>query len=453
MRTGTAVLTSLLTVLKRASNVPEGNGPRSSIDMNKPATARSLDDFNWPDGNGMRIPYAVFTDPGIFEREQERIYRGPTWHFLALEDEIKAPGDFKSTFIGTTPVVVTRTRDGAIAAWVNRCAHRGAIVCRAPRGNARMHRCVYHQWTYDEGGKLRGVPFQKGLNDKVGMPSDFKVGEHNLTPVRVETCSGLVFGSLSDAAPDLVTYIGPEMMPWVERIFHKPVEYLGCTRQYAKSNWKLYYENVKDPYHASLLHLFHTTFNIYRSNMLGRSIVDSRHGLHSLITSTPLGDADTADEYKKQDISTYNADLKLADPSLLATREEFSEQTSNNIHTLFPSMVIQQIHNTLAVRQVLPKSAGEFELVFHFFGYADDDDEMRALRLKQANLAGPAGYISMEDTEATELVQRAVSSAGDDAGSYIAMGDDSSDQGTSLITEHMIRSFWCGYRDLMGWAN
>ncbi len=68
--------------------------------------------------------------------------------------------------------------------------------------------------------------------------------------------------------------------------------------------------------------------------------------------------------------------------------------------------MIQQIHNTLVARQILPKGPDQFELVFHFFGYEDDTPELRALRIKQANLVGPAGYISMEDTEATELVQR-----------------------------------------------
>ena len=133
-------------------------------------------------------------------------------------------------------------------------------------------------------------------------------------------------------------------------------------------------------------------------------------------------------------------------------RTEFAEQTSNNIHSLFPSTVIQQIHNTLAVRQVLPKSAGEFELVFHFFGYANDDPALRALRLKQANLAGPAGYISMEDTEATELIQRAITSCSSGDSSFMAMGDEALDRGTSLITEHLIRSFWKGYREMMGWG-
>ena len=197
-----------------------------------------LDGFQWPAGDA-RVPYEVFTDPGIFEREQALIYRGPTWSFLALEDEINAPGDFKSTFIGTTPVVVTRTRKGELAAWINRCAHRGAMVCRALRGNARAHRCVYHQWTYDETGRLRGVPFQQGLGEAAGMPDDFDMAQHSLTGVRVEDYRGLIYGTLNDASPTLTEYIGPEMLPWVDRIFHKPVEYLGCTRQYAYSNWKL----------------------------------------------------------------------------------------------------------------------------------------------------------------------------------------------------------------------
>lgn len=75
--------------------------------------------------------------------------------------------------------------------------------------------------------------------------------------------------------------------------------------------------------------------------------------------------------------------------------------------------MVQQIHNTLVARQLLAKGPSNFELVFHFFGYEDETPELRELRLLQANLAGPAGYISMEDTEATELVQRGTARDGD----------------------------------------
>ena len=154
--------------------------------------------------------------------------------------ELPKSGDFKSTFVGETPVVVTRNEDFSLSAWVNRCAHRGAMVCRAARGNARTHICAYHQWSYDTRGNLRGVPFRRGLKHSPGMPGDFDPKDHGLQQLRVENYRGLVFATFSDRAPSLYDYIGPQMRPGLDRIFHKPIVYLGCTRQYSRSNWKLY---------------------------------------------------------------------------------------------------------------------------------------------------------------------------------------------------------------------
>jgi anthranilate 1,2-dioxygenase large subunit len=114
----------------------------------------------FPRADGSRIPFNVYTSPEIYQLEQERIFRGPTWSFVALEAEIPDPNDFKSTFVGDTPEVVTRNENRSLSVWVNRCAHRGAMVCRAPCGNAKTHVCVYHQWSYDTRGSLRGVPFR-----------------------------------------------------------------------------------------------------------------------------------------------------------------------------------------------------------------------------------------------------------------------------------------------------
>ncbi len=404
--------------------------------------------LKFPTEDGSRIPYAVFSSQAVYELEQERIFRGPTWSFLGLEAEIPNSGDFKSTFVGDTPVVMTRTQQGELAAWVNRCAHRGAQVCRQARGNASEHTCVYHQWSFDCEGNLQGVPFRRGQKGMAGMPKDFNPKEHGLKQLRVDSYKGLVFATFSDSVAPLPEYIGPEMRPWIDRIFHKPIEYLGCTRQYSKSNWKLYLENVKDPYHASLLHLFHTTFNIFRVGMKARSIPDATHGLHSIITATK-NEVQTAEAYKAQAIRSFDEGFQLKDDSLLGQIQEFDELTTNHIQPIFPQLVVQQIHNTLVARQLLAKGPNNFELIFHFFGYVDDTPELRAMRLKQANLVGPAGYISMEDTEATELVQRGTVRDGD-AYSVIEMSKDQPDQQDTLITESLIRRFWVGYQQLMG---
>jgi anthranilate 1,2-dioxygenase large subunit len=418
-------------------------------DPGVPNTASAAQVAGFPRPDGSRVPYAVFTSQEIYDREQALIFRGPTWSFLGLEAEIPRPGDFKSTYLGDTPVVMTRDEDGALAAWVNRCAHRGAMVCRQARGAATTHSCVYHQWRYNSRGDLIGVPFLRGIGGQTGMPADFVRSAHGLRKLRVDSYAGLVFATFSDLAPALPDYIGPVMRPYVDRIFHKPIEYLGCTRQYSNSNWKLYLENVKDPYHASLLHLFHTTFNIYRVGMKAHCISDGALGLHSIILAIKGDQTETSAAYQAEKIRAYDSGFSLTDPSILALVPEFDVTSSNHIQPIFPQLVIQQIHNSLVARQLLPKGPDAFELVFHFFGYQDDDADLRRLRIMQANLVGPAGYISMEDTEATELVQRGVAADGEQT-SLIEMARDAPGETDTLITEQLIRDFWSGYRTLMG---
>jgi hypothetical protein len=49
--------------------------------------------------------------------------------FFVLEDEIANPGDWRATVVGQMPVVVARNGEGEIAAFENRGAHRGALIC------------------------------------------------------------------------------------------------------------------------------------------------------------------------------------------------------------------------------------------------------------------------------------------------------------------------------------
>ena len=101
----------------------------------------------WPAERLTRVPYWVYQDEDIYRREQELIFRGNTWNFLGLEAELPNAGDFKTNFLGDMPVVVTRDEQGELRAFENRCAHRGALLCIAPRGNVKRITCVYHNWS------------------------------------------------------------------------------------------------------------------------------------------------------------------------------------------------------------------------------------------------------------------------------------------------------------------
>jgi len=403
--------------------------------------------FSWPAESMTRVPYQVFLDPTIYEREQERLFRGPIWSYVALEAEIPKPQDFKATFVGDTPIVVNRDKDGVLHAFINRCAHRGALLCRELNGNRPRHTCVYHQWTYDLKGNLVGIPFKNGIGGAAGLPRDFDQSQHSLQKLRVATYRGLIFVSFSQNVESLDDYLGPAMRAHLDVIFNRPVQVLGHTRQFVSANWKLYAENVRDPYHASLLHLFHMTFGMYRSSQSGGIKLDAR-GRHSALQSIRRNDADEVAAYKGTEIRSYQTKYTLSDPSLLQGRPEFP---GLSIQTIFPSLVVQQIQNTLAVRHLLPRGTERFELIFTFFGYADDDAEMQAIRRKQANLVGPAGLVSMEDGHAAEIVQQAII-RDKDMSSLVAMGGHDVGDEESLVTETGIRGFWRYYRELMGYG-
>ena len=46
------------------------------------------------------------------------------------------PGSYKTTYIGEANVLLTRAEDGTLHAMLNRCAHRGNMVCREAFGKA-----------------------------------------------------------------------------------------------------------------------------------------------------------------------------------------------------------------------------------------------------------------------------------------------------------------------------
>ncbi len=327
----------------------------------------------------LRVPYEVYFDAAIYAREQERIFLGPHWTYAALEAELPNPKDYKTSFLGDLPIVVTRDAAGELHAFVNKCAHRGALVCRDQRGNKAAHQCVYHQWTYDLSGDLIGVPFRRGIEGKGGYGEDFDTAALSLQKLRVETYAGIVFVTASPDVEPLADYIGPAMRPWIDRVYAKPARILGYTRQFVKANWKLYAENIRDPYHASLLHLFHTTFGIYRSSQGGGVLMD-RMGRHSFLRAFKRTEAEETAAYKTADLRTYKEAYSLEDPTLLQGRRELEPEFTNSIQTIFPGLVLQQIANSFATRQIVPKGPNAYELIFTYFGYADDDAELDAMR-------------------------------------------------------------------------
>jgi anthranilate 1,2-dioxygenase large subunit len=398
---------------------------------------------DWPDGL-TRIPYWVFQREDVYAAEQAKLFRGPFWSYLCLEAEVPEPGDFSTSFVGDTPVIVSRDLDGELYAFENRCAHRGALLALDDRGKAKDFTCVYHAWSYNLQGDLTGVAFKDGIKGKGGMPASFCMEQHGPRKLRLAVLHGLVFGSFSDDVDDIEDYLGDEISSRIERVLggRTPVV-LGRFTQKLPNNWKLYVENVKDSYHASILHLFFTTFEINRLSQRGGIIV-SESGAHHVSYSAIDREAERDAAYSEQKIRS-DSKYELADPSLLDGFSEVGDDTTLQILSVFPGFVLQQIQNSVAVRQILPRGVESTKLNWTYLGFEEDTPEQREVRLKQANLVGPAGYISMEDGCVGGFVQRGVAGAPDEY-AVLEMGGHTAESSESRVTEASIRGFWKAYR-------
>jgi phenylpropionate dioxygenase-like ring-hydroxylating dioxygenase large terminal subunit len=402
----------------------------------------------WPADELTRVPFWIYSDPAMYAAEQRRIYEGPVWNFLCLECELPNSGDFVATFAGEMPVVVTRSVDGEIYAFENRCAHRGALICLENSGNTSNFSCVYHGWAYDLEGNLKGISFKDGVNGKGGMPAAFCMEEHGPRKLRIATLCGVVFGSLSDDVPSIEDYIGEEVLARIQRVLRKPLKVLGRFGQALPNNWKLYFENVKDSYHASLLHMFLTTFDINRLTQRGGLIVSQGGGNHvsySIIDKT----AASGTEYRDQGLRADNSAYCLEDPSFLEGFDEFGDGITLQILSVFPGFVLGQVNNSIVVRQILPRGTASTLLNWTYLGFEDDTPELTSMRVRQLNLIGPAGLVSLEDGAVGGFVQRGIARAEEDSG-ILEMGGDSTSTTDTRATEAAVRGFWKAYRRHMG---
>jgi salicylate 5-hydroxylase large subunit len=352
----------------------------------------------------------AYTGADQHRKELERFFYRKHWCYVGLEAEIPNPGDFKRTVVGERSVIMVRDADGGINVVENVCAHRGMQFCRERHGNRKDSgfTCPYHQWNYSLQGDLQGVPFRRGVRQdgKVngGMPADFKTAEHGLTRLRVAARGGVVFASFDPDIESLEDFMGPTILGYFDRLFNgRKLTILGYNRQRIPGNWKLMQENIKDPYHPGLLHTWFVTFGLWRADNKSELKMDAHHR-HAAMIST-RGASGKAGQVTQ--VSSFKESMQLNDPRFLDIMPEpWWGGPTAVMMTLFPSVILQQQVNSVSTRHIQPNGNGSFDFVWTHFGFEDDTGEMTQRRLRQANLFGPAGFVSADDGEVIELSQK-----------------------------------------------
>ena len=408
------------------------------------------DELHWESDGTSRIPFQVYTDEALHKKELERFFYQAHWNYVGLEAEIPKVGDYKRTVVGERSVIMTRSADDEISVIENVCAHRGMRFCRERHGRVKEFVCPYHQWSYTLKGDLQGVPFRRGVKQdgKVngGMPADVNTADHALTKLKVARRGGVVFASFDENVEPFEEFLGPEILGYFDRLFNgRQLKILGYNRQRIPGNWKLMQENIKDPYHPGLLHTWFVTFGLWRADNKSKLVMDEQFR-HAAMIST-RGTAGQADQVTQ--VSSFKASLELHDKRFIdIVPEAWWNGPSAVMTTIFPSVILQQQVNSVSTRHIQPDGHGAFDFVWTHFGFEDDSPEMEERRLRQANLFGPAGFVSADDGEVIEFSQEAFESKPSHR-TLAELGGREVENTDHMVTETLIRGMYAYWRKVM----
>lgn len=192
------------------------------------------------------LPPLCYSDPLFYEFEKEAIFFHE-WLCVGREAWARNPGDYFTAFQVGEPIIVARSREGALKAMSAVCRHRAMLVAEG-YGNVRTFVCPYHHWTYALDGRLVHAP-------EMDKARNFSQHNFRLPELKLEIWNGFVFVNFDpDAAP-----LAPRLASLTEalRNYHLTEADERSTPSEPRKepwNWKVRYENSNDGYHANRLH-------------------------------------------------------------------------------------------------------------------------------------------------------------------------------------------------------
>jgi fatty-acyl-CoA synthase len=349
---------------------------------------------------------SIYTDPAIFADEMERIFYS-TWVFVGHESEVPEPNDYVVKSIGPQSVIMTRAKDGSIHLLQNRCAHRGNLVCEAPKGNTLAFRCQYHGWTYANNGDLLGFPYKQGY-DGVLDKSNITLGR---VP-RVESYQGFVFGSFAPDGPSLREHLGAatECLDRLARISPAGEVQLtaGWLKHRVKANWKMLLENETDGYHPQFVHS--SIFSVATSG------IGALYSENSTALCRDLGNGHTENDLRPEfrriaePMGWFGTTAEKVPNYVQAMRDSYGKAAEEIMidgspHVMiFPNLFIAEIQ----LFQIQPLAVDQTVQHVTCMQFKDAADLNRRVLQQTIGSVGPAGFLLADDSEMYERNQRGV---------------------------------------------
>lgn len=343
----------------------------------QPATVHSIDpqaDFS--------LPGWLYHDPDFFAAEKRAFLRASP-QVVCHENEIPAPGDWRSLDYLGESIIVVRGDDGQCRAFANVCRHRGSRLVDGTGGCAKVLTCPYHAWSYDRQGRLVGVPSR-------GDYVEFDAADYGLLPVALERWHGFLFVRLEEGLPSVADMMAPYEAEIAPYRFEELQAIGRVTLRPRDLNWKTIADNYSDHLHIPVGHpgltrLFGKSYAIEAADWVDRMEGELRDDA----SSNPSERA-------------YQALLPRVD------HLPDSHQRKWLYYKLFPCVAFDIYPDQVDFMQWIP--TGPNTSVIREISYAlpDDRREMRAARYLNWRINR---RVNAEDTELITRVQQGMESA------------------------------------------
>lgn len=381
------------------------------------ASAREVDRLAQSLDRGL-VPAAVFGDEQIYREELRKIF-GHAWLFLGLEEEVSEVGDYVLRRMGEDEVIVSRGDDNNVHVLLNKCRHRGTVVCRDDRGNTSNFMCPYHGWTYGNDGSWTGAPKRPRAYRQLDRTSWGLI-----KAPKVEVRWGLIFACLDPDGPSFEEYAGDAL--WYLRGFFgadsQGLHALGDPNRWiTRTNWKSGSENIGgDNYHVATAHGSVSEIGVlpdFRDANEGNAQFDAGNG-HGFTAAanfapslglTPFGfTQEVWDSFDKSDLDDDH--LKFHGTHFLMTFN-FFPNFSVLRYLGAPDPDTGHVPNFMMVRTWQPVGSSQTEVWNWMCVYKAEPSEHHAAAYATGmQMMGPAGLLEQDDMAVWEGTTAAATS-------------------------------------------
>ena len=395
-----------------------------------------------------KIHGSLYTDDGIYEDEIEKIFYS-SWVFIGHESEIKKRGDYITRDIGRSSVIMVRGKDDAIQVIVNRCQHRGNLLCNESQGNKRNFTCPYHGWVFGLNGDLLDVSYPGGF--------DKPLEELNLEVLVTDSYRGFVFASFKKPTISFEDYLGHGKALIDRACNMSPNGKIdlkgGWIRQHFDANWKMLPENDTDGYHVNYVH---QSFVRAIDSQYG-DFVGAEDSIKGVIKNWGNGhtEIDFAPGYTKT-LDWLGSTPEKVKSYVDSMRATYGEKKADQMlfdgppHAcIFPNLFLAEM-NIVIFQPTGVNSAVQWSTPMFLDGAPELD--FKLLRQSEGAL-GPASFLLADDASIAERAQRALGAGTPWCDLSRGLNRETEDA-DGVKTSHMTdetsnRGFWHHYRSLM----